>query len=139
MALDFYVNYWAVIIAAVVSFFVSWIWYGPLFGNMWMRLSGYTKKNMTKDQKKGMGGKMVTALIAQLAMAFVVAVLISSIGISEITDVIFFAFLLWLGLIASIMIGSVLWDGKPMALFWLNSVHWLVIIEIMALIVSSWR
>lgn len=31
----------AVVLAAVVSMIVGWLWYGPLFGKQWMALMGW--------------------------------------------------------------------------------------------------
>ena len=49
------VNYLAVVVAAVVSIIIGSLWYSPLlFGNVWMRLQRFTKKDMDKAKQKGM-------------------------------------------------------------------------------------
>ncbi|MGC9355126.1 MAG: DUF1761 domain-containing protein, partial [Mariniphaga sp.] len=40
------INYLAVIVAALSSFMVGWIWYGPLFGKSWMKLHGFTEEEL---------------------------------------------------------------------------------------------
>lgn len=35
------INYWAVLVSAFCAFFIGWIWYGPLFGKLWMKLNGF--------------------------------------------------------------------------------------------------
>jgi len=138
MVLSYAVNWVAVIVTAVVGFVVGMIWWGPLFGKQWMKLAGKTEQDKKKMKERGMAGTMVTAFIANIVMAFVLSVLLLSTGAVSVSDGIIVAFLVWLGFVATISIGMVLWDGKPMGLFWLSSVGWLVIIEIMSVVLSVW-
>jgi len=131
MALSFAVNWLAVLVATVVGFIVGWLWWGPLFGKQWMRLSGVKP---TKDMKKGMGSKMLIAFIADLVMAYVLAALIITTGAVGIGGGVMLAFWVWLGFVATIGVGMVLWNNKPWGLFWLNNIGWLVTLAIMAVV-----
>jgi hypothetical protein len=133
MVLSYSVNWLAVVVAAIVGFVVSWVWWGPLFGKQWVKLSGVKP---TKDMKKGMGGKMLIALIANLVMAYVLAALITATGALGIGGASMLAFWAWLGFVASIGVGIVLWSGKPWGLFWLNNIGWLVVMVVMAAVLS---
>jgi hypothetical protein len=135
MALSFAVNWLAVIVAAIVGFVVGWLWWGPLFGKKWMALSGVKP---TKDMKKGMGSKMIIALLANLIMAYVLAALLFSSGTSGIMAAATLGFWVWLGFVATVMVGGVLWENKPWGLFWLNSIGWLVSIVIIAGVLAVW-
>ncbi len=42
------VNYWAVLTCGLVSMVVGSIWYGPIFGKLWMRLNGVTQAECEK-------------------------------------------------------------------------------------------
>ena len=47
-------NYLAVFVAAVVVFIIGYLWYSPfLFGNLWMKLSNISIKDVNKSKKKG--------------------------------------------------------------------------------------
>jgi hypothetical protein len=49
------INYLAVLVAALVSMVIGGLWYSPLlFGNIWMKLSGITQKDVEKAKKQGM-------------------------------------------------------------------------------------
>lgn len=64
------VNYLAVLLAALSSFVVGFVWYSkPVFGTMWSEMV----KLSEKQQKSGMAKAMVMSLIAALVMAYVVA------------------------------------------------------------------
>lgn len=64
----------AVVVAAVSSFVVGGIWYGPLFGKAWMRASGITEE---KAREANMAKVMGLSFLLQLVAA---AVLLMFIG-----------------------------------------------------------
>ena len=135
MVLD-QLNYVGIIVASVVSFIVGFLWYSPfLFGNVWMKLNGVTKKDTEKAKKKGMTKMMLLAFIGTLVTASVLNILIIMSGVSEISTAISLSFILWLGfIVATTLLGSVLWDNKPWGLFLLNGAYWLVNVEIISII-----
>jgi hypothetical protein len=121
---DIVVNYWAVLVAAVAGFIVGMVWHSPaLFGSMWMKLSGITMKK----KPEGMGKRMFIALVAMLVMAWVLSNVIGLFDVGTLVGGIQTGFWIWLGFVATIMIGVVLWEGKPFKLFLLNAIHWLVV------------
>jgi len=136
MTISYAVNYLAVIVAAIAGFIVGWLWWGPLFGKTWVRLSGMSKNDIDKAKKKGMAGPMIIALIAQLIMAWVLAALIITLGEVGYVATSMLAFWLWLGFVATIGVGMVLWQGKPWGLFWVNNLGWLVSLLVMAIVIS---
>ncbi len=136
--LSFDVSFLAVLVAALVSFMVGWLWYSSvLFGPTWMRLNGMTKKS-TSGKKKGMMTSMIVGFIAQIVMSWVLAVFIVSTNSVGLMNGMIVAFWTWLGFVATIGLGSVLWDSKPMQLFWINTLHWLVSLLIMGALLGAW-
>ena len=135
MVLD-QLNYIGIIVASVVSFIVGFLWYSPfLFGNVWMKLNGVTKKDTEKAKKKGMTKMMLLAFIGTLVTASVLNILIIMSGVSEISTAISLSFIIWLGfIVATTLLGSVLWDNKPWGLFLLNGAYWLVNVEIISIV-----
>jgi hypothetical protein len=130
------VNWWAVIVATVVSFFVGWIWYGPLFGKTWMKLTNF---KATKKSKEGMGGKMLLNFIGALITTSVLAMLLNFTGIASVVEGLRLVFWVWLGFLASTtLLGGVLWKNEPWGLFVLNGAYWLVNFTIMVSILLSW-
>lgn len=133
------VNPWAVVVAAVVSFLVGWLWYSPvLFGSIWMKASGISKSAMDKSKNKHMALTMFTGFVAQLVMAWVLAIFLAATGQQGVVSSLIIASWAWLGFVATIGLGSVLWEGKPMTVFWINMIHWLVALLIQAVILSVW-
>lgn len=63
------VNWLAIILATIAAMAVGYVWYGPLFGEKWMKLVKLSKKQVEKDWKKPM--------LIMLLLAFVQAFILS--------------------------------------------------------------
>ncbi len=64
------VNYFAVLLCAIASMVIGFLWYGPLFGKQWMKLVGMTAQHMAKA-KKDMPQTYTIMFISSLVMAYV--------------------------------------------------------------------
>ena len=135
------INYLAVILAAVAYMAVGMLWYGPLFGKQWKALMGFNDQN-TKSMKmtamQAIAGGCVTALIMAFVLAHDAFVWSDFFGSSVSKPL--FAFQLglwiWLGYVATIQAGSVLWEGRPWKLYLINASNTLVSFMVMAFIIT---
>ena len=133
------VNYLAIIVTAIVGYAIGMLWYSPLlFGNIWMNLQGITKKDMAKAKKKGMGKVMLLGFITTLIMTLVLNYLIGLFGYAVAGDGALLGFWIWLGFLATTMLGIVLWENKPVPLYLINTAHYLVVLVIMGAILGAW-
>ncbi len=139
MVTQIVINYWAVIVAAIAHMIIGAFWYSPaLFGGMWMKLSGLTSKDMEKAREKGMGKNYLVALVAALVMSYILAHFVKFLQISSIGEGIILALWIWLGFIVTVLINSVLWEGKSMKLYVLNIGYYLVSLIVASIILSVW-
>jgi hypothetical protein len=136
--MEVFINYWTVLGAAVANMVVGSLWYGPLFGKTWMKLMGFTPDSM-KSMKMTAGQAMVGGFVSSLVMAYVLARLVSLVGILETADAMQFAFWAWLGLVATTQASSVLWEGRSFKLFLFNATASLVSIAAMVFIIVRWQ
>ena len=133
------VNYVAVLAAAIASFVIGAVWYSPmLFGKMWMKLSNVSDKEMKKAKEKGMTKNFAVQFLASLVMAYVLAHFVQYTQSSTITEGMLTGFWIWLGFIATVMIGMVLWEGKPWKLYFIKAGHELVALAVMGAILAVW-
>ena len=116
------VGYIAILVAAVASMVIGYIWYGPLFGKKWMGLMGM--KSMAP--KGNMAMSYVISYIGAVIMAYVLSVFIGYAGAATYTDGAMIGFWAWLGFVATTQLGKRLWEGKPWELYILDTVHYLV-------------
>ena len=132
------VNYLAVLVAAIASMVVGFLWYGPLFGKMWMGLMNFDKKKMNEAKKKGMGKTYVLAFLTSLIMSYVLAHFVNYVQATTIVDGVVLGFWLWIGFFATTQLGMVLWEGKPTKLYLINTLHNLVALAVMGTILAVW-
>ena len=132
------INYWAVLVAAVTAIILGSIWYGPLFGKSWMKLSGISREAVDSSKKKGMWKYYLANFIAALIFAYILSHFVDYTESSTITDAFQLGFWIWLGFIATILLGTVLWEGKSYKLYILNAGYRLIEIFLMAIILVLW-
>ncbi|HEY4510849.1 MAG TPA: DUF1761 domain-containing protein [Candidatus Paceibacterota bacterium] len=137
--MELYINYFAVVGAALAAMVIGSLWYSPQvgFGKMWMKLMGWGK-DVPESAKKSIGKSYAIMFATALVTAFVLAHFSYVWGAREITTALELAFWVWLGFIATTMLGGFLWEGKSFKLFLLNAGYQFVSIAVMSLIVSLW-
>lgn len=133
--MDIAVNWLAVLVSAVVGLATGWLWYGPLFGKMWMGMMGMTTESMKGMSMKPMHA-MIGGFITSLVVAYVLAYFIGALGIMDVWAAMQLACWIWFGFMATQSIGVWLWDGKPFKLFVLVAAHQFVMIHLMALVLA---
>jgi mannitol-specific phosphotransferase system IIBC component len=135
------INYLAVLVAAILSMILGYIWYGPLFGKLWMRLMGFTKESMSEGKSK-MAKTYSIMFIGTLLMSFTLAhsiVFASAYMNSAGVDAGLTAGIWnWLGFVVPVSLGSVLWDGKPWKLWFINAGYYLVALLMMGVLLAVW-
>jgi len=127
-------NFLAVLVAAIAATAVGVLWYGPLFGKEWSKLIGFTPEKMVEAKKNGTTTAYVVNFIAAVVMAYVLSNSLADRHIVDIGTALYLAFWIWLGFIATVMIAGVLWEKKPMALYWIQSLYYLVSLWVMAIV-----
>jgi len=136
------INYWAVLVSAVAAMGLGYLWYGPLFGKPWVVLMGWSKAEMEAKMKAGVGPQYLLQAVGALLMAYVLAHFVIFAGAylhqSGVTAGLEVGILSWLGFVAPVTLGSVLWDGKPWKLWMINAGYFLVDLVIMGLILGWW-
>ncbi len=133
------INYIAVVAAAVVSMILGWLWYSPvLFGNLWMKLSGINPKKVGKSKQKGMGKLYFIAFIGLLVTAYVLAHFVDYLEATTISAGMQAGFWIWIGFVAPVMLGTVLWDEKPWRLYFILAGYQLVSLLISGSILAVW-
>lgn len=136
------VNYIAVVVAAIANMIIGTVWYGPLFGKQWIAMMGWTKDEMTGKAKSGMGKLYAIQAVGSLVMAYVLAhaLIFAStyMQVSGIQAGVMCGFFNWLGFIAPVTLGSVLWEQKSWNLWFLNNAYYVVSLVVMGVILALW-
>ena len=133
------ISFLSIIIVTIISIILGALWYSPLlFGNIWVKLMGFSKKDIEKGKKKGMTMKYTIMSITSLIMIYVLAHFV------DYTDSITFlkgmqtGFWIWLGFLATTMLGTVLWEGKSFKLYLINTSYYFVLLIFAGGILAVW-
>ncbi|HEV7424144.1 MAG TPA: DUF1761 domain-containing protein [Candidatus Paceibacterota bacterium] len=115
------INFWAVLVSAIVSMIIGSVWYGPLFGKKFMHLTGMDNMSPEKkaEMKKGMTMTYILQFISSLVMFYVLAWLMGSLNQMTMAGGFATAFWMWLGFVVPLKLSDALWGGK-MPLFWMG-------------------
>jgi hypothetical protein len=130
------INFLAVLIAALSSFVIGWLWYGPFFGRKWMVYQGFTEE----DLKTGSFPMPVTLGInyfASMLAAFAIAMFLGP--ESDAAFGIFAGLMIAVFWIGTSRLNDVLYEKKPWGLFFINAGYYLVIYIIMGAIPGAWH
>lgn len=138
--IDWSFNFWAVLISTIITFFIGMLWYSDiLFGKIFRKSIGITDKQASEARKKGMGSmtkELILTVIASMIFFMVLSIILNNIGATTIPLAIVVSIVLWLGFIVTKLLNNVLWEKRPIAIYWLGIFHELVSIIIGAIIIA---
>ena len=108
------INYFAVIVAVVVSMLIGYAWYSKsLFGNSWMVLVG---KRET-DLKSGTSRAMTVAILSSFLTAYVLSHFVDYLGLTTFREGIKLGWWLWLGFVATAAAVDYVFAARPLKLY----------------------
>ncbi len=134
------INWLAVGVACLATFFLGAIWYMALFGKLWQRLHGFTPEKVKEMQAAKpphifFGGMIGSYLILSIA----VAVMVTSFGIASTKSGATLGFFLWLGPAVAIGITSWLASDKKFGIYIIDLAYQLVFLVMTGAILGGWR
>ena len=129
-------SYFAIVIAAVVSFLFGWLWYGVLFPKAWVEAVGKTEEELRAQGNSPT--PFIIAFVAQLIMAWVLAGIIGHLGAEEVTvrnGVISAAFI-WLGFVITTLAVNHAFQGAKRTLTLIDGGHWLGVLLLQGAVIG---
>lgn len=135
------INYVAVIVAAIASMLVGFVWYSPLlFGNQWMKLRDFTKESM-KDAEKSMTSSYMISFTVSLITAYMLAHVMglsqNFFNYSDMATAFTTAFSMWVAFVMPTQVSSTIFsDKKSWPLFGIDTAYQLVSLVVMAVVIA---
>jgi hypothetical protein len=123
------VNVWAVLVSALATMVVGFVWYSPLlFARRWTILMGYDPDDKAKlaEMQKSAGSSYMLSLVASVLSA---AVLGKIIGIATIHTPLYgikMGLAVWLGFVTTVQLTNALFMRQPAKLYAINTGYQLV-------------
>lgn len=128
------VNYLALLVVVIINVVLGMFWYSNAgFGKPWKRLMG-----IKEAKKKGMAKRYIGMIVTAAIMLFVLAIFVNYANAYTFMEGSLVGIFAWIGFIATTMFGTVLWDGKSLKLYWINSIYYLVSFIINGGILAIW-
>lgn len=131
------INYLAVVVAAIASFVVGGLWYGVLFGSVYMELRGIDPAAMPDATPPVW--EIVAEFIRCLVVAYVLARFIALTKVWGWMGMMQVGIWLWLGFQAMAIAGSVIHESYPWQLYAIHTGDALVKTLLIAVIIGTWR
>lgn len=128
------INWLAVTAAAVSSFIIGGLWYGPLFGRTWMRVAGITPE---RAAQAGRGMVFGVSFLLQFIAAVVLAAFLGA----EATLGFALGASLSVGLcwVATALGVVYLFEQRPLGHWAVNAGYQVVAFTVMGLILGLWK
>ena len=124
-------NYAAIVVAAIAGFVAGAVWYG-LLGKQWMAALG-----KSKDEMKPSPGPFITAGVALLLMAYVLAGTIGHLGEVNLRTGVISGAIIWAGFVATTIAVNNAFQGARLSLSLIDAGHWLVVLLLMGGVIGA--
>ena len=134
-------NYLAILLAAIGGFAFGAVYYGSL-GNQWMAALGKTKEDLVDADGNTPVAPFIIAFVCQFAIAFMLAgtvghlVMRSGAPVVTISNTVISALFIWAGFILTTQIVNHRFQSQTWALTIIDSLHWLGVLLVMAVIIG---
>jgi hypothetical protein len=135
------VNHLAVVVAALFNWLLGALWYSPfLFAPQWMKALNINPKSLEQRKKAlSMSTIMAVSFASLWVLSYVLAFVLEltsarTLGAGALTG-----FLLWLGFVATTSLSSVLYESKPVTVYWIYNAYQLIAIVLSAAVLAVWR
>lgn len=136
------INYLAVIVCSVLAMAIGAVWYGPLFGGVWMRIVGVGPEDMEarKKMQQGVWRLYITQLILTLFQVWVLAYYIRGWqGASGVEN----ALWIWAAFVMPTIAGSAMWNNDSSSISWarflIQGGYQLVIFVVFGVVLGAWK
>lgn len=134
------VNYLAVLLAAVASMVLGFLWYSPmLLGKAWMKERGLTAETIKKEQQ-GMGMlyglSFVVALITAYVLSHVMTMAVNFFHMPLLNTGLTSAFWMWLGFVMPVQATATIFGNHNFKLFAIDTGYQLGSLLLMGVVLA---
>ena len=133
----FTINHLAVWVCIILAHALGFLWYGMLFQEQWMELSGLTMADI--EANPAGAGHWISNFIATVAPIYLLAWLFVKLDISNGMNGALLALAITFTFTHLTMITTGLFGGQPYGLAWVNGGQTMLALTISGFILGAWR
>ncbi len=136
-------NTWVILVSAVLAMAFGALWYGPLWGKLWLEVSGATEADMARREE--MMKETNVLYIIQFGMTVIQLYVLSHFIDFAWDDMagIGTVLLAWLGFVVPTIAGLAMWNARPrkarIVMFLLSAGYQFVCFLAFGIILSLWQ
>lgn len=135
-------NFWAIIVCAIVSMIIGSVWYGVIFKNAWMKIIGV--EHNTPEENKRMQRIMMPLYAIQFLLSLLQVYVLAGINRGlPLSGSLHNSIVVWFGFIIPILAGNVMWTTKTPKQMWkqflIQAGYQLVLFVAFGLILGAWH
>jgi hypothetical protein len=137
------INSLAILVAVVAGFFLSYVWYTPLFGKVWSKEMGFDPAEKTPT------ATLIKSLLLTVLSVFLITFVlannigawtpsswgVSAPGYSKFEQAFQAAFFTWIGFFVSNLLLGIAWEKRSWKLFAIDAGYYLTLLLIIAFVV----
>jgi hypothetical protein len=136
------INVWAVLVAALATMVIGFLWYSPLlFARPWMVVMGNDPNDKAKlaEMQKSAGPMYAMSLVASVLSAAVLGKIIAIATVDTALYGMKIGLAVWLGFVTTVQLTNALFSKQPVKLYAINTGYQLVCYLVMGAILGAWR
>ena len=136
-------NMWVILASAVLAMAFGALWYGPLWGKLWLEVSGATEADMARREEMMKETNVLYAI--QFALSVMQLYVLSSFVSDawDLADGVKASLLIWLGFVVPTIAGLAMWNARPrkarIAMFLLSAGYQFCCFLAFGIILSIWQ
>lgn len=127
------VNWIAVIIGAVFSMVLGTLWYGPIFGKLWLKIVGKKEEDLQSSTIM-----YLLPLLATLIGMYVLGALIKGLEITLWWQGLIMGAVVWIGVGSTATLTTGTFEGSPRGAWALFTLYQLIVYSVMGVVFSIW-
>ena len=126
-------NWWAILVATGAAFALGGVWYGPMFGQAWLKALGKTEADIQPSPTP-----FVVSFFAALLSCLVLAAIMKGLALNSLGGGLLIGGLVGLGFIAASMASDSAFGRTGMPLFLIQSGYRVLYSILMGGILGAW-
>lgn len=127
------IHWLSVLMAAISSFLIGGLWYGPLFGKSWMIEFGYTMEDLKKrNVPKTFGLSLLLAFLAALILEMFIG------ADADLVFGIMAGFFAGFGWVATFIGILYLFEMRSLRAYLINAVFCIISLTVMGAVLGAW-
>ena len=127
------INWLAVVVGVVVSNALGFLWYGPLFGERWMRMIG-----KTRDEIEASPTMYIVTIVSSLLTMIALALVVDAFGAATFVEGLIIGAVVNIGLSGASTYVYTSFEGPPVNVWALFAIYQLLIFALMGGVYAVW-